>query len=260
VPDVFHIGQGQFETFFLILVRVSTMLFVFPVFSAKQIPALARIGLAFLISFALCHAMPPITALPDAGALLAAVVSQVVLGIIVGFVAYLVFMGIEFAGEIIDIQIGFAVANVINPATQQQVTVIGELQLTLATLVFLATNSHLLMLAGIGGSLHLVPLPYINLDPVLASNVVSFLQAAFLIVLKIAAPPAVALFLVNLALGLMARVAPQMNVFVVGLPLQIGVGLLMMAVSIPLLGYVGPQLFNESAHQMDAVMRGMQVH
>ncbi len=255
--DLFHLTQAQFETYLLIVVRVSTMLFVFPVFSAKQIPVLVRIGLAFLISFVIYRAVPMMAPLPDAGALVAAVVSQVVLGVIVGFVAYLVFMGIQFAGEIIDIQIGFAVANIINPTTQQQVTVIGELQLTLATLVFLMSDSHLLMLQGIGGSFHLVALPYINLDPSVATNVVLFLEQAFLIVLKIAAPPAVALFLVNLALGLMARVAPQMNVFVVGLPVQIGVGLLMMAVSVPLLGYVGPSLFSNAAHQMDTVMRGM---
>jgi flagellar biosynthetic protein FliR len=182
------------------------------------------------------------------------------MGLIVGFVAYLVFMGVQFAGEIIDIQIGFAVANIINPETQQQVTVLGELELTLATLVFLISNSHLLMLQGIGGSFHLLPLPYINLDPSVAGNVVIFLEQAFLIVFQIAAPPAVALFVVNIALGLMARVAPQMNVFVVGFPLQIGVGLLMLAVSVPLLVTVTPSLFTDAAHHMDTVMRGMAVH
>jgi flagellar biosynthetic protein FliR len=233
------------------------MLFVFPVFSARQIPLQVRIGLAFLIAFVLYRAVPLTAPLPDLGALLAAVVSQVVLGLIVGFVAYLVFMGIQFAGEIVDIQIGFAVANIISPQTQQQVTVIGELELTLATLIFLATDSHLIMLQGIGGSFHLLPLPYINLNPALVPSVVEFMQQAFLIVLKIAAPPAIALFFVNLALGLMARVAPQMNVFVVGFPLQIGVGLLMLAVSVPLLGHVAPDLFSQTAHQMDSVMRAM---
>jgi flagellar biosynthesis protein FliR len=260
VTDLFNITQAQFETFLLIVVRVSTMLFVFPVFSAKQIPVLVRIGLAFLIGFILYRAVPPMAPLPDFGALVVAVVSQVVLGLIVGFVAYLVFMGIQFAGEILDIQIGFAVANILSPQTQQQVTVIGELELTLATLIFLASDSHLLMLQGIGGSFHLLPLPYINLDPGVAGSVLTFLQQAFLIVLKIGAPAAVALFITNLALGLLARVAPQMNVFVVGLPLQIGVGLLMMAVSVPLLGYAAPQLFQQTAQDMDTVMRGMVPH
>jgi flagellar biosynthetic protein FliR len=260
VPDFFNLSQGQFETFLLIVVRVSTMLFVFPVFSAKQIPLLVRIGLAFLIAFILYRAVPPLAALPDMGALVAAVVSQVVLGLIVGFVAYLVFMGIQFAGEILDIQVGFAVANILSPQTQQQVTVIGELQLTIATLIFLASDSHLLMLQGIGGSFHLLPLPFITLDPSVAGNVVVFLEQAFLVVFQIAAPAAVALFVVNVALGLMARVAPQMNVFVVGFPLQIGVGLLMLAVSVPVLAAVAPQLFSDSARHMDTVMRGMAVH
>lgn len=257
MSELFHISQGQFETFLLIVVRVSTMLFVFPVFASQQIPVLARIGLAFLFGFVLSHTVPVMAPLADAGALLAAVVSQVVIGLLVGFVAYLVFMGIQFAGEILDIQVGFAVANILNPETQQQVTVIGELQLTIATLVFLMSNAYIPMLQGIGGSFHLVPLPFVSLDPGVLTNVMAFVADAFLIVVKIAAPPAVALFLVNLSLGLMARVAPQMNVFVVGFPLQIGVGLIMMAISLPLLGYVGVPLFEESARHMDTLMRGL---
>ncbi|HET6895515.1 MAG TPA: flagellar biosynthetic protein FliR [Candidatus Baltobacteraceae bacterium] len=258
--DVFGFTQAQFETLLLVFVRTSTMLFVFPIFSASQIPLMVRIGLAGFISFVLYRALPLTAPIGDLGALVAAVVSQVVIGLIVGFVAYLVFMGVQFAGEIIDIQIGFAVANIISPQTQQQVTVIGELELTLASLVFLISNSHLLMLKGIGGSFNLVPLPYVNLDPGVAGNVVIFLEQAFLVVFQIAAPAAVCLFIVNIALGLMARVAPQMNVFVVGFPLQIGVGLLMLAVSVPLLAAVAPNLFTDAAHHMDTVMRGMAVH
>jgi flagellar biosynthetic protein FliR len=258
--DVFGFSQAQFETLLLVFIRTTAMLFVFPVFSAPQIPIMVRIGLGGLISFIIYRALPATVALPDIGSLVAAVVSQIVLGLIVGFVAYLVFMGIQFAGEIIDMQIGFAVANVISPQTQQQVTVIGELELTLATLVFLISNSHLLMLQGIGGSFHLVPLPYINLDPGVAGNVMTFVEQAFLIVFQIAAPAAISLFIVNVALGLMARVAPQMNVFVVGFPLQIGVGLLMLAVSVPLLVAVAPNLFNDAAYHMDTVMRGLAAH
>jgi len=258
--DVFGFTQAQFETLLLVFIRTSTMLFVFPVFSAGQIPIMVRIGLAGLISFILYRALQLAAPIGNMGALVAAVVSQIVIGLIVGFVAYLVFMGVQFAGEIVDIQIGFAVANIISPQTQQQVTVIGELELTLATLVFLISNSHLLMLQGIGGSFNLVPLPYVNLDPSVAGNVVIFLEQAFLIVFQIAAPAAVSLFVVNIALGLMARVAPQMNVFVVGFPLQIGVGLLMLAVSVPLLAAVAPSLFTDTAHHMDTVMRGMAAH
>ncbi|MDQ2865289.1 MAG: flagellar biosynthetic protein FliR [Candidatus Eremiobacteraeota bacterium] len=255
--DVFGLSAAQFETFVLVFVRVSAMLFLFPIFSAPQIPVLARLGLSALLSVILFKLVPVLPVSPGLYELGLGIICQIVLGTIVGFVASLVFIGIQFAGELIDLQIGFAVANVLNPTTQQQITIIGEFELAIATLVFLATNSHYFLLQGIAGSFNLVPLPLINLDPSVAGNVVLFVSQAFLVVFKIAAPISVALFLTNVALAFAARVAPQMNVFVIGLPLQIGVGLIMMAVAIPLLGSVGPELFQNMAAQMDAVMRGL---
>lgn len=255
--DVFGITTAQFETFLLVFARVTAMLFVFPIFAANQIPKLLRLAFGLLIAFVIYRTVPQVRLGASALELVPAVLAQVALGLVVGYVASLVFTGIQFAGEVLDLQIGFAVANVISPQTQEQVTILGEFQLTLASLVFLATNSHLAMLAGIAGSFHLVPLPYVQLDPSLAGSVTDFLMQSMLIVFRIAAPAAVALFLVNVMLALMARVAPQMNVFVVGFPIQIGVGLVMIAVSLPLLAVVGPTIFGDIAHHMDDVMRAM---
>lgn len=255
--DIFGITSAQFVMFLLVFVRVSTMLFVFPVFSAPQIPLQVRFGLAALLSFLIFRSLPQIIPFTSLLGLLLAVLAQITLGAIVGYIASLVFAGIQFAGELIDLEIGYAIANVISPTTQQQVTIIGEFELALATLVFLATNSHLLLIGGIAGSFTLVPLPFIHIEPSLAANVVGILTQAFDIVFKIAAPAAIALFITNIALALMARVAPQMNVFVVGFPIQVTVGLITLAASIPLLGSVGPELFNNLARQMDTVMRSL---
>ena len=257
--DIFHLTGAQFETFLLIFLRISSMLLVFPMFSAPQIPALVRLGLGMLISFIVFSTVPVVHLSGDLYELGIAVASQIALGIIVGFVASLVFTGIQFAGELIDLQIGFAIANVLNPQTQQNITIIGEFQLAIATLVFLATNSHHLLLSGIAGSFHLVPLPFIHLDQSVAANVTLFFTQAFLVVFKIAAPVVTALFLTNVSLAFMARVAPQMNVFVVGLPIQVGVGLTMMAISLSLIATVGPELFQNVSQQMDTVMRGLRV-
>jgi flagellar biosynthetic protein FliR len=259
VVDVFGVTVGQLETFFLVLVRVFSMLAVFPIFSAPQIPHHVRFGFGALIAFILFRTVPLVVLHPNFYELVAAVIAQVVLGVIIGFIASLVFVSIQFAGELIDLQIGFAVANVINPSTQQNITVIGELELAIATLVFLITDSHHLLIQGIAGSFALVPLPFINLDPSVMSNSVSFLSLALLNVFKIAAPPAAALFITNVALSFMARVAPQMNVFVIGFPLQIAVGLTALALSLGLLGIVGPDMFHDVAREMDAVMRGLRV-
>ena len=255
--DLFGLSGAQFETFLLVFLRVTSMLYVFPIFSAPQIPTLVRLGFGTIISFLLYRIVPPVHLSNGIYDLVIAGASQVVLGMIVGFIAALVFTGIQFAGELIDLQIGFAIANVINPQTQQNITIVGEFQLAIATLVFLATDSHHFLIQGIAGSFNLVPLPFINLDPSVAGNVTLFFTQSFLIVFRIAAPVVAALFITNIALAFMARVAPQMNVFVIGLPVQVGVGLLMMAISLPLMATVGPELFQTVAQQMDAVMRGL---
>ena len=123
------------------------------------------------------------------------------MGLVFGFVAFLLFTGIQFAGEIIDIQIGFAVVNVINPLTSQSVTVIGEFQLALATLLYLAADAHHALIAGIAGSFQLVPLPFAGAPELVAGDVMRFFGQSLFIVFEIAAPVAVALFLVNVMLG-----------------------------------------------------------
>jgi flagellar biosynthesis protein FliR len=254
---LFGLTPQQFETFLLIFLRVSSMLFVFPVFSSREFPLQARLGLGGLIAFVIYRSIPMPHLTGGAFELIVGCAAQILIGVIVGFVAQQVFNGISFAGELIDLQIGFAIANVINPTTQQNVTIIGELQLALATLMFLATDSHHLFIQGMAGSFQLVGLPYVNLDPSVMGNIVLFFSQSFLIVFRIAAPVVVALFLTNVALAFMARVAPQMNVLVIGLPIQVAVGLTMMAISLPLLASVGPEVFQNVASQMDAVLRGM---
>jgi flagellar biosynthetic protein FliR len=255
--NLFGIGTAQFETTLLVLVRVTAMLSLVPIFSQTQIPQLLRFALGLVIAFVIVRTVPAMPPLHGLGELAVAIASQVFVGVVFGFVAFLLFTGIQFAGEIIDIQMGFAVVNIINPLTSQSVTVIGEFQLALASLLYLAADAHLALLAGIAQSFQLVPLPFAATPELVAGDVVRFFTQALFIVFQIAAPVAIALFLVNVMLGLMARVAPQMNVFVVGLPIQIIVGLVMIVVSMPLFGAVFPSLLDQSQHQLDTVLRAM---
>ena len=253
--DLFGLTPAKFETLLLVFVRVSIILVMIPVFSANQIPRLVRVGFAILVTIVIYPTVPLMTPFKDLYGLGGAVLAQLVIGTIFGYVSYLIFMGIQLAGEVLDIQVGFAIVNVINPFTQQNVSVLGEFVLVLATLLFLISDGHHLLLEGIGGSFNLLPLPWIGLSPQLFTSVIAFTSAAFLILFKIATPISLSLFVANVALGLMARVAPQMNVFIIGFPLQIGIGLIMLAVSLPLLGVVLPGLYNEIPRQLDTVMR-----
>jgi flagellar biosynthetic protein FliR len=255
--DLFGLTTAQFETLLLVFVRVSAMLALIPVFSGQQLPAAVRFAIGIILAFVVYHTVPIIAPLGGIGDLTVAILSQVFVGVVFGFVAFLVFTGVQFAGEVIDMQMGFSAVNIINPVTQQNVTLISELQLAVATLMFLALDAHHLVLAGISGSFNLVPLPFIDVQPSLAGSVTGFFAQALLLVFKIAAPVAIALFITNVALALATRVAPQINIFAVGFPLQIGVGLIGLIISIPLLGAVLPGAFADTPRQLDAVLRRM---
>jgi flagellar biosynthetic protein FliR len=254
--NVFGLSAAQFETLLLVLVRVSAMLWLVPIFSQGQIPRLLRIGIALLLSFVIVRTVTPAAPL-GLGELAVAIAAQLFVGIVFGFVTYLLFTGIQFAGEIIDTQIGFAVVNVINPQTSQSVTVIGEFQVALASLLYLTSDAHHALLAGIASSFRLVPLPFATVPDVLAGDLVRFFTEALFIVFQIGAPVAIVLFVVNVMLGLMARVAPQMNVFIVGFPLQIAAGLVMLIVTIPLLGAVFPSLVDHSMRESETILRAL---
>ncbi len=255
--DVFGIGPAQFETFLLVFVRVTIILALIPIFSARQIPKLVRFGLALIISFIISKTIPTIAPINGIGGLVVAAFAQAAVALVFGFTASLVFMGIQAAGEIVDLQIGFGSATLVNPLTNQQSTLVSQFEVAFATLLFLVTDSHHLLFEGLSGSFALVPLPYIVVSPTVLPAIAMFFGAAVAIVLKIAAPIGVAIFVTNVSLGLLARIAPHINVFVIGIPLQLSVGLTMLIVTIPLVGYVVPQLFGEIPRQLDTVLRGL---
>lgn len=255
--NLFGLTQAQFETFVLVLVRVATMLFMMPIFQSAQVNTRVRFGLGFAIAFVVWRVIPPIAPLDGLGGLTAAVFAQFFIGFVFGFVAFLVFVGIQFAGEVMDLQVGFSIVNVINPLTSQNVSVLGEFELALGSLLYLTANAHHFLLAGMAGSFNLLPLPFVTIQASLEHDVMGFFAQAFFLVFQIAAPIGIALFLVNIGLALMTRVAPQLNIFAVGFPLQIFVGLVMLIISLPLLGVVLPQVFEETPRELDAVLRAM---
>jgi flagellar biosynthesis protein FliR len=255
--NLFGLTFSQFETFMLVLVRVSVILFLLPLFSAAQVNLMVRFGLGLAITFVVWHTVPPVQHIDGLGALTAAVMSQALVGFVFGFVGFLIFVGIQFAGEVMDIQVGFSIVNVINPLTSQNVSVLGEFQLALASLLYLASNAHHLLLQGLAGSFTLVPLPFAGVSPMLERDVLGFFVQSFFMVFQVAGPIGIALFLTNIGLALMARVAPQLNVFAVGFPLQIMIGLTMMILSLPLLEVVLPQVISQTPRELDAVLRAM---
>lgn len=256
--DLFGLSEARFETLLLVAVRVTIMLALVPIFSGTQVPMTVRFGLGALLTFVIAQTVPTLPAALELGPFIGAICAQSFIGLVFGFVAFLVFTGIQFAGAILDVQAGFGAVSVLNPSTQEQVTILSEFEMALATILYLASDAHHALLAGISSSFHLLPLPWVGMDGMLPVSIVTFFSESLFIVLRIAGPVAITLFLTNVALGLMSRVAPQMNVFSVGLPMQMVVGLTMIIITLPLLGTVLPEVFAETPHQLDTVLRHMQ--
>jgi flagellar biosynthetic protein FliR len=255
--SLFGLTTGQFETLLLVAVRTSIIIYMLPVFSSRQVLPQVRFGLGLFVAYIIWHVVPPMAPIEGLGPLTAAILSQAMIGVVFGFIASLAFTGIQFAGEILDITVGFSVVNVINPLTSQTVSVLGEFQLAIASLIYLAGDGHHYLFEGIAGSFALIPLPFAAIQPGLEPDVVGFFAQSLFLVFQIAAPVAISLFVVNIGLALMARVAPQLNVFAVGFPLQILVGLTMIIVSLPLLVTVLPQVYAQTPGELDAVLRLM---
>jgi len=160
-------------------------------------------------------------------------VKETIVGLVIGFVTTLVFTAIQLAGDYIDLQSGFSFATMFDPVYGAQTAVAGRLHHLLAGLLFFVTNAHHILLSGLADSFRLLPVGQFSLDPAVAGGVVDLFAALFAVAVRIAAPVVAAVFLADVALAMISRAVPQMNILMSGLPLKLGVGIVGMLVALP---------------------------
>lgn len=207
-----------------------------PVLSSRAVPTRARVALAALIAFAAQPSLPPMPVVPlDSALAVMLVLQQVLIGISIGFAVRVVFAAVEFAGELIGLQMGLNFAGFFDPVTASQGTATSRFLGTTVSWLFVVINGHLVVIAALGQSFTGFP---VGPEPF------AFLRAAlphrwgaeiFSTGLWIAMPLVAMLFFVNVVLGLISRVAPQMNVFSIGFPITLGLGLVGMFLTLPLM-------------------------
>jgi flagellar biosynthesis protein FliR len=241
--------------FLLVLVRVSSFFVTLPLFSYRTLPASHRIGVAFFVAWILFLSMnKPILQID--GFFYMLIIKEALVGLLIGLIAYMIFAAIQIAGSFIDFQMGFAIANVIDPQTGAQSPLIGQYLYTFALLFLLAINGHHLLLDGVFYSYQFVPMeqlwiPFGNEN--LLEFVIKAFNSMFIIAFQMSMPVVGSLFLVDIALGIVARTVPQLNVFVVGLPLKIGVSFIVLIISMSMLF----MLVGNLAENMLYTMRGL---
>lgn len=216
--------------------RVLAVFTTAPVFSTRAIPLRAKIGLAFFVALASQASLPamPVIGFNDVGTL-AAVVQQVVVGLAIGFAVRVVFTAVELAGEVVGFQMGLNFAAFFDPSIGAQSSAVARFFRQMTSLLFLALNGHLMVMFATIRSFQSFPVDQNFLDTLAQMKIHNLGADLFASALWIALPMIGILMFANLALGIVSRVAPQMNVFAVGFPITLSVGLIGIAVTLPML-------------------------
>ena len=218
------------------LLRALALLSAMPVLGTRMVPLRVRVGLALLLTLSMQPMLPAMPAVAlDSPAAFALVAQQLVVGVTLGLAARTVFAAVEFAGEVVGLQMGLNYAGFFDPASATQGTVTGRLFGTLVAWLYIVINGHLVVLAALARSFESFPVGGQPLAVLQQLQPQTWGTEIFTLGLWLAMPLIAMLLFVNLVLGVISRVASQMNVFAVGFPITLGVGLLGILMTLPLL-------------------------
>ena len=222
--------------FFWPFLRVLAMFSSAPIFSARSVPVRTRVAMAFLIAFCAQAGLPEqeVIGLTD-GRAFSAVLQQVVVGVAIGLAVRIVFAAVELAGEVIGLQMGLNFAGFFDPTTNQQTSAVGRFFGNTTMLLFVIINGHLMVLQAVIASFNTFPVGGGAFDAIAQMRLHELGAVVFRYGLWIALPLIGMLLFINIVLGFISRVAPQMNAFAIGFPLTLSAGLVGIAASLPML-------------------------
>lgn len=238
------------------LARIFALLASAPLFNNAAMPRRVRLVAGLVITVALVPTLPPMPAIsPGSWTGLAVLAQQIMIGMLMGFTLRIAFAAIDIAGELIGMQMSLSFAVFYDPQNAGQTPVLSEFLGLITTLIFLAMNGHLLTLSVLSESFRLLP---VSATPFASGGFASFMawsSTLFSAGLLLALPLITALLIANLAMGVLARVAPQLNIFAVGFPVTLMSGFVVLMFSIPYFGAAMEKLFDQAFRAMTAIMR-----
>lgn len=233
MDEIVDLIFGQYQIFLLVMVRTSGIFIFSPFFSSQNIPNIMKIGLSFSVSLLITAILPSVPSLSNE-ILVIIIFKELMVGLIIGFISYTFFSAFYVMGQIIDMKIGFGMVNVVDPQNKVQVPLMGNFYYILAFLLLLASDGHHIIISGLVESYKFIPIGSFKYTEETVSLLVNTLSKSFEIGFKLSSPIIAIIFLTDIVLGIMSKTIPQMNVFVVGMPLKVLVGLLIILVSMPI--------------------------
>ena len=246
--DFFDIYQGQLAAFLLVLTRTSGIFLISPFFGSMNVPVQMRTLIAVamaIVTFPVIVEKTTVTA-PESILMFGGTVAQeLFIGWMIGFIAFVALSSINMAGKIMDMQVGFSVAQVMDPTSGQQSPLIGSFLYNLAVIYFLVVNGHHIIISALIESFNRIPLDGLIWNEALANFMVDVTAGVFLTGMKIAMPVTFAILITNVGMGILARTMPQMNIFVVGIPMHLTIGTFMLIMLMPFFVLFLDVMFNE---------------
>ena len=246
--DFYDVFQGQVAAFLLVLTRSSGIFFISPFLGSQNISIKIRAAAAILFAVLLFPVVvrESIIHAPATVAMFAfTVVKELFVGWLIGLIGYLTLTAVNTAGKIMDMQAGFAVVNMMDPTTQQQSGLIGTFLYNLTIIFFVITNGHHIIISALAESFRIIPLDSMVWNDSLPQFMVDLTAGIWLNGMKIAMPVTFAILLTNVGMGILARTMPQMNIFVVGIPMHLTIGLGTVAMILPFYLLFLDVVFNE---------------
>ena len=247
------------QIFIIVFVRMTGMFVVSPVFGRRNLPTYYKIGFSFFLALIITSSNS--IALPETnGAILEfafIIIKEFVVGISIGFIPYLMFSCIYFAGQIIDMKIGFSMVSVMDPVSNIQIPVTSNFYFMMCMIVFITLNAHHSIIRAVFTSYEIIPVGHFAISEQVMQNILRLFSDIFVTGFRIAAPIVFTIMLTDMALGIIAKAMPQMNVFIVGMPLKILVGLMIIIVTLPVLFIILRELFGDIELETVNFMRGI---
>lgn len=254
----YSIVLDEFEIFFLILMRLASFVFAAPFFNMANVPQRLKIGFSLGLTVMVYSLHPGMTVEYDGMIEYAIIVlEEVIIGILLGVVSSFCVQIIMFAGKIIDIDMGISMAQLYDPTTRTQVGIMGNFYYYMLMLLLIISGLHQYLIAAIVETFNAIPIGGVKFGVTIYTTIVGFMSDYFVIGFRIALPVFAATLMLNCVLAIISKIAPQMNMFVVGMQLKIFTGIFVILFTISMLPSISGFILNEIEIMFATLVRGM---
>ncbi len=237
--DIFHVNLTQFYLFLAILIRVATIISVAPIFGSLIIPARIKIAFSLIFSVVLFISLdgkiaPPV--LSNIADIIVFTAKQLIIAAFLAFFIHIIWAAVQMAGELLGNLMGLSLANVITQ-NNIQVSILSQLEGIFAIFIFLIINGHYWFIEAIYKSFTLIGWGNINFSHQFVKEFINFGSQLFVIAAKIGMPGIISMLLVSTSFAILSRTMPQMNILIVGFPIKIAVGLMVLGATFSFIGF-----------------------